>query len=66
MVAGNPWSGARKRFPFYSRNNSATRSTYSQKKQQVRKTPAELGKRLGKQALKAVTSIIKYYDGEAA
>ena len=32
----------------------------------ARKTLAELGKRLGKQALKEVTSIIKYYDGEAA
>ena len=29
MVEGNPWSGARKRFPFYSRNNSATRSNYA-------------------------------------
>ena len=31
-----------------------------------RKTLAEPGKRLGKQALKEVTSIIKYYYGEAA
>lgn len=31
-----------------------------------RKTLAELGRRLGKQALKAVISIIKCYYGEAA